>query len=111
MLTERNLSEDNWRELSGFIEFAINFSVADGTGQVPAELTIGELPCSPLDVVVQAGGHAGGTLCSTCRSSLNVLGITWRRQESTRKGNMIATTGTRSMLLGIGSFSALATCI
>ena len=27
--------------------------------QVPAELTIGELPCSPLDVVVQAGSHAG----------------------------------------------------
>ena len=26
---------------------------------MPAELTIGELPHSPLDVVVQAGNHAG----------------------------------------------------
>ena len=43
----------------GFIEFAINSAVAEGTGQVPAELTIGELPRSPLDMVVQAGGHVG----------------------------------------------------
>ena len=42
----------------GFIEFAINSAVAEGTGQVPAEL-IGELPRSPLDVVVQSGGHVG----------------------------------------------------
>ena len=48
-----------WCELLGFIEFAINCAVAEGTGQVPAELTIGELPRSPLDVVVQAGSHAG----------------------------------------------------
>ena len=59
MLAERNLSEDNWCELLGFIEFAINSAVAEGTGQVPAELTIGELPRSPLDVVVQAGSHVG----------------------------------------------------
>ena len=43
----------------GFIEFVINSAVAEGTGQVPAELTIGELPRSPLDVVVQTGGHVG----------------------------------------------------
>ena len=43
----------------GFIEFAINCAVAEGTGQVPAELMIGELPGSPLDVVVLAGSHAG----------------------------------------------------
>ena len=43
----------------GFIEFAINSAIAEGTGQVPPELTIGELPRSPLDVVVQVGGHAG----------------------------------------------------
>ena len=42
----------------GFIEFAINCAVAEGTGQVPTELTIGELPRS-LDVVVQVGSHAG----------------------------------------------------
>ena len=59
MLAERNLSEDCWCELLGFIEFAINSAVAEGTGQVPAELTIGELPRSPLDVVVQSGGHVG----------------------------------------------------
>ena len=53
-----------WCELLGFIEFAINCAVAEGTGQVPAELTIGELPRSPLDVVVQAGSHAGaGDFC------------------------------------------------
>ena len=46
-------------EWFGFIEFAVNRAVAEGTGQVPAELTIEELPCSPLDVVVQAGSHAG----------------------------------------------------
>ena len=43
----------------GFIEFAINSAVAEGTGQVPGELTIEELPRSPLDVVVQAGSHVG----------------------------------------------------
>ena len=43
----------------GFIEFAINSDVAEGTGQVTAELTIGELPRSLLDVVVQAGSHVG----------------------------------------------------
>ena len=59
MLAERNLSEDCWCELLGFIEFAINSAVAEGTGQVPAELTIGELARSPLDVVVQAAGHVG----------------------------------------------------
>ena len=41
LLAERNLSEDMWCELLGFIEFAINCAVAEGTGQVPAELTIG----------------------------------------------------------------------
>ena len=50
------MSEDIWYEFLGFIEFAINCAVAEGTGQVPAELT---LPRSPLDVVVQAGSHAG----------------------------------------------------
>ena len=59
MLAERNLLEDMWCELFGFIEFEINCAIAEGTGQVPAELRIGELPRSPLDVVVQAGGHAG----------------------------------------------------
>ena len=58
-MAERNLSEDCWCELLGLIEFAINSAVAEGTGQVPAELTIGELPRSPLDVVVHAGGHVG----------------------------------------------------
>ena len=46
-------------ELLGYIEFAINSAVAEGTGQVPAELTIGELPRSPLDVLVQTDSHAG----------------------------------------------------
>ena len=59
MLAERNLSEDMWCELLGFIEFDINCAVAEGTGQVPAELTIGELPRSPLDMVVQTGSYAG----------------------------------------------------
>ena len=59
MLMERNLSEDNWCELLGFIEFAVNCAVAEGTGQVPADLMIGELPSSPLDVVVQDDSHAG----------------------------------------------------
>ena len=58
-MAERNLSEDSWCELLGYVEFAINSAVAEGTGQVPAELTIGELPRTPLDTVVQAGGHAG----------------------------------------------------
>ena len=52
LLAERNLSEDNWCELVGFIEFAINSAAAEGTGLVPAELTIWELPRLPLDVVV-----------------------------------------------------------
>ena len=56
---ERNLSEDSWCELLGFIEFAINSAVAEGTGQVPAELKIGKWPRSPLDVAVQAGSHVG----------------------------------------------------
>ena len=47
-----------WCELLGFTEFAINCAVVEGTGQVPAELMIGELPRSPLDMVVQAGSHA-----------------------------------------------------
>ena len=59
MLAERNLLEDVRCELLGFIKFAINCAVAEGTGQVPVEFTIGELPRSPLDVVVQAGSHAG----------------------------------------------------
>ena len=59
MLAERNLSEDCWCKLLGFIEFAINSAVAEGTKQVPAELTFGEMPRSPLDVVVQAGGRVG----------------------------------------------------
>ena len=42
-----------------FIKLTINSAVAEGTGQVPAESIIGELPRSPLDVVVQAGGHVG----------------------------------------------------
>ena len=50
-----------WCELLGFIEFAIIFAVAEGTGQVPADLTIGELPRSPLDVVVQTGSYAGAS--------------------------------------------------
>ena len=41
------------------MELAINCAVTEGTGQVPAELTIGELPCLPLDVVVQAGSLVG----------------------------------------------------
>ena len=48
-----------WSELLGFIEFVINCAVAEGTGQVPAELTIGDMLRSPLDVVVQFGSHAG----------------------------------------------------
>ena len=59
LLAKRNLSEDMWCKLLGFIEFAINCAVAEGTGQVPAELTIGELLRSSLDVLVQAGSHAG----------------------------------------------------
>ena len=59
MLAERNLLEDMWCELFGFIEFEINCAIAEGTGQVPAELTIGELPRSSLDVVEQAGSHTG----------------------------------------------------
>ena len=59
LLGKRNFSEDIWCELLGFIEFAVNSAVAEGTGQVPAELTIGELPRSPLDVVVQAVSHVG----------------------------------------------------
>ena len=59
MLAERNLSKDSWCELLGSIEFAVNSAVVEGTGQVPAELTIAELPRSPLDVVVQTGGHVG----------------------------------------------------
>ena len=59
MLAEKNLPEDMWYELLGFIEFAINCVIAKGTGQVLAELIIRELPRSPLDVVVQAGSHAG----------------------------------------------------
>ena len=39
--------------------FAINSAIAESTGQVPTELTIGKLPLSPLDVVVQASSHAG----------------------------------------------------
>ena len=58
-MAERNISEDSWCKLLGFIEFAINSAIAEGSGQVPAELTIGELLRSPLDVVVQAGGHVG----------------------------------------------------
>ena len=58
-MAERNLSEDSWCEWLGFIEFAINSAVAEGTRQVPAELIIGELPRSSLDVVVQAGSHVG----------------------------------------------------
>ena len=52
LLAKGNLSEDNWCELLGFIEFAINCAVAEGTGQVPADLIIGELQYSQLDVVV-----------------------------------------------------------
>ena len=37
----------------------MNSAIAESTGQVPTELTIGELPHSPLDVVVLAGSHAG----------------------------------------------------
>ena len=59
LLAERNLSEDMWCELLDFIEFSINCAIAEGTGQVSAELTIRELPRSPLDVVVQAGSHEG----------------------------------------------------
>ena len=59
MLAERNLSEDTWCELLGFIEFSINSAVAEGTWQVPAELTIDELPRSPLDMVVQTGSQVG----------------------------------------------------
>ena len=61
MLAERNLSEDSWCELLGYIEFAVNCAVAEGTGEVPAELTIGEVPRSPLDVVVQADNQTGAT--------------------------------------------------
>ena len=57
MLAERNFSEDMWCELLGFIEFAINCAVAEGTGQVPADLMIRELPHSAMDVVVQACSH------------------------------------------------------
>ena len=45
----------------GYIEFAVNCVVAEGTGDVPAELIIGEVPRSPLDVVVQADNHTGAT--------------------------------------------------
>ena len=55
LLAERNLSDDSCCELLGYIEFAVNCAIAEGTGQVPAELTIGEAPHSPLDMVVQAG--------------------------------------------------------
>ena len=61
MLAERNLSEDSWCELLGCIEFAVDCAVAEVTGEVPAELTIGEVPCSPLDVVVQADNQTGAT--------------------------------------------------
>ena len=32
LLAERNLSEDMWCELLGFIEFAVNSAVVEGTG-------------------------------------------------------------------------------
>ena len=41
------------------MELTINSDVAEGTGQVPPKLTIGELPRLPLDVVVQVGSHVG----------------------------------------------------
>ena len=59
MLAKKNLLEDNWCELLDFREFAINCTAAEGTGQVLAELIIGELPRSQLDVVVQAGSCVG----------------------------------------------------
>ena len=43
----------------GYIEFAVNCAVAEGTGEVPAELNIGEVPRSPLDMVVQADIRTG----------------------------------------------------
>ena len=52
LLAERNLSEDMLCELLGFIDFAINCAIAEGTGQVTAALIIGELPRSPLNVVM-----------------------------------------------------------
>ena len=55
------MSEDSWYKLLGYIEFAVNCAVAEGTGEVPAELTIGEVPRSPLDVVVQADNQTGAT--------------------------------------------------
>ena len=45
----------------GYIEFAVNCAVAEGTGEVPSELTIGEVPRSPLDVVVQADNQTSAT--------------------------------------------------
>ena len=55
------MSEDSWCELLGYIEFAVNCAVAEGTGEVPAELNIGEVPRSPLDVVVQADNQNNAT--------------------------------------------------
>ena len=60
-MAERNLSEDSWCELLGYIEFAVNCAVSKGTGKVPAELTIGEVPRLPLGVVVQADNQTGAT--------------------------------------------------
>ena len=94
----------------GFIEFAINCAVAEGTGQVPADLTIGELLRSPLDVVVQAGSHAGaGDFVEHVQVYWSVLGTTWRRLRSIRSSTTIATIDTRSVQLETGYFCPLGT--
>ena len=43
------------------MEFAINSTVAEGTGKSPHELVYGELLRTPLDAVVRADGHVGAT--------------------------------------------------
>ena len=69
MLSDRQLTESEWADVVGVVEFSINTTVASATGEVPLKLELGEVPCMPVDFIVdrqaaaaQPAGKAFSTL-------------------------------------------------
>ena len=48
------MGENEWADVVGVVELAMNTAVAAPTGEAPAKLDLGELPRLPVDVALDS---------------------------------------------------------
>ena len=46
------MGENEWADVIGVVELAMNTAIAASMGEAPAKLDLGELPCLPVDFTI-----------------------------------------------------------